>query len=239
MGTGAIMAFAFAFLNNEKQFLSRMEAFYPGLAGRLAKMLEVYPPDRPNAARSILAQYKPLIWHQAGIPVEGIEPVAAHIGMMAKLAYEHIQPTLDFSTVLQMIDLSALPRAITGEPAPNNQPNAGDIKALNYLLFRVIHDGNRNPGITSDFKDAANPRTPEAAWVRDLDKLATAALAFSYLRRYPECIDRLGPIIGDMENKLQYPGSKDILHKIRLQHEVVVHRPQNQTAAKARNDLKL
>jgi putative hydrolases of HD superfamily len=115
-------------------------------------------------------------WKRAG--VAPVESVAAHSWGMALLALVRCPPELNRDQVLALCILHDLPEVITGDITPHD--GVGRPKKLRLERAAAEDLLRDRPDLLALVEDYASQRTPEARYVRQLDKLDMGLQARAY-----------------------------------------------------------
>ena len=126
-------------------------------------------------------------WLNRGIPEEKCESVADHSFGVAVLAYviaEEYMPNLDASKVIRMALLHDLCEAHAGDPTPGDNISA-QVKhetelAAMHRLFKRIPNGTKYIQLWEEYEQQ---KTPEARFVKQIDRLEMAMQALIYEKR--------------------------------------------------------
>ena len=109
-----------------------------------------------------------------------VESVAAHSWGMALLAMTQCPEGLDRAAVLELCLVHDLPEAEVGDITPHDGvPKAEKHRRETAAAERLFADA---PGLLARWFEYAEQQTPEARWVRQLDKLDMALQAAVYAR---------------------------------------------------------
>jgi putative hydrolases of HD superfamily len=107
-----------------------------------------------------------------------VESVAAHSWGMALLALARCPAALDRLAVLELCLVHDLPEALVGDITPHDGvPRAEKYRREAEAAADLFAD---SPALLRRWHEYADQRTPEARWVRQLDKLDMALQAHRY-----------------------------------------------------------
>jgi len=118
-----------------------------------------------------------------------IESVAAHSWGMALLALAHCPPELDRLAVLELCLLHDLPESVVGDITPYDDVSKEEKHRREATAAATLLD--TAPHLMTRWEEYAHQSTPEARWVRQLDKLDMALQASFYSRRGAETAEFL------------------------------------------------
>lgn len=171
--------------------------------------------DRINLLRHLLGlKTTPRTgWLDRGVPPGQTESIADHILMTALIGWITAGDTLDRDRVLKMALVHDLAEAVTGDPPPYNRadvPPATDGEAVRDFFSRrhvrtpedktakderertvmreltTLMPENVAGEIADLWKEYEEQTTPEARFVKDLDRFEAFLQARAYRRRYPD-----------------------------------------------------
>jgi putative hydrolase of HD superfamily len=112
------------------------------------------------------------------VRTDAVESVAAHSWGMALLALRHCPPALDRAEVLALCILHDIAEAIVGDITPHDGVSADEKRRReDAAAAALLGDA---PELLRLFRDYAERRTPDARFVRQLDKLDMALQAGIY-----------------------------------------------------------
>ena len=177
-----------------------------------------------NSANSILQVYfeiahlKDLFrqgWLQAGIPIEKCESVADHSFLTTMLAWmiaEELAPELDSEKIIKMSLLHEMGEIYGGDITPRDGVGESEKFLLEYdsmhKVLSKLFNGEKWSALWEEFEKA---NSPEAKFVKQIDKLEMALQAYSYEQSHK--LDLMS-FYKSTENVLEDENLKEILAEI-------------------------
>ncbi len=154
-------------------------------------------------------------WLKRGLPEEKCESVGDHIlgvYFLALIINKEYNLGMDDYKLALLSPIHDLPEAIEGDPTPHdgipeNEKIRRETEAMRRL-FRNFHSPEKYLALWDEY---ARQSTPEARFVRQVDKLEMALQASIYEKQYGK---DLSDFFVDVRSKLQEPALKSILEEI-------------------------
>lgn len=152
-------------------------------------------------------------WLDRGVPPAETESIADHILMTTLIAWIAAGPSLDRDKVLRLALVHDLAEAVTGDPPPYSRaelPPASDPEALRAFFsrrhvrsaeakaakdraeaealerLRELMPEQAGEEIFALWREYEEGATPEAQFVKDVDRFEAFLQARDYARRYPD-----------------------------------------------------
>ncbi|HII15582.1 MAG TPA: HD domain-containing protein [Nanoarchaeota archaeon] len=154
-------------------------------------------------------------WRLRGVPEDKCESVADHsfgTGVLAYVVANEYFPSLDASKVLLLATFHDLCEAHGGDPTPHDNipPEVKSAKesAAIKKLFRSLPQGQKYVQIWEEYEEQ---KTPEARFVKEIDRLEMALQAAVYEKQGREDLEEFFPWV---QQRVSSPKVKEILEDL-------------------------
>jgi len=154
-------------------------------------------------------------WLKKNIPEEKCESVADHsfgVAILSMIVAEEYFPDLDIANVMKIALTHEIGEIIVGDITPHDKISKEEKHKLEETAVKEIFEGFPNPEkYISIWKEYENNRTPEAKFVKQMDRLEMALQASVYEHQEHGNLSEFYESVKDAINE---PKIKEILDKI-------------------------
>ncbi|EUC59643.1 hydrolase-HD superfamily protein [Rhizoctonia solani AG-3 Rhs1AP] len=147
-------------------------------------------------------------WIKSKIP--GPESIADHMHRMSILALCTSDANLDVSKCVMMAVVHDLAEAVVGDIAPwegisKAEKVQREREGMKSMLSDMLHDGPGAIRIRELWEEYEEQATPEAKFVKDLDRLEMALQAAEYERKFPDEPNKLQSFFDSSLPDIKHP----------------------------------